>query len=77
MSDRDEDLERVKGAAESLGEHFDSVQIFVTRHEPSIEDGTINIAWSAGNWFTRYGQVREWLIKAEERSRVHIRKEDT
>lgn len=74
MSDeKDQDLDRVKAACELLGEHFDSVQIFVTRHEPAVEDGTINISWSAGNWFTRYGQVREWLIKADERTRAHVR----
>lgn len=73
MSDESPDMQRLKLAAEALGEHFDTVQIFVTRHEPEVEDGTINAAWSVGNWFTRYGQVREWLIKADERTRKHIR----
>lgn len=76
MSERNDDLDRVKAACESLGEHFDSVQIFVTKHEPEVEDGTVNIAWSVGNWFTRYGQVREWLIKAEERTRAFVRKDE-
>lgn len=73
MSD---DLDRVKKAAEALGEHFETVQIFVTKHEPEIEDGTVNIAWSTGNFFARYGQVREWLIKVEERTRKFVREED-
>lgn len=74
MSEKvDDDLERVKRAVETLGEHFDSVHIFVTKHEPEVEDGTVNISWSAGNWFTRYGQILEWLIKADERSRKHVR----
>lgn len=77
MSDeKDEDLERVKKATEALGEHFDTVHIFCTRHEPGIEDGTINISWSEGNWFARYGQIREWLIKADERSRESVRRTD-
>jgi len=76
MSEKDADLDRVKMAAESLGEHFDSVQIFVTRHEPENEGGTVNVAWSVGNWFTRYGQVREWLIKADERTKKHIQDEE-
>lgn len=73
---KDEDLDRVKRACETLGEHFDTVQIFVTRHEPGIEDGTINITWSEGNWFARYGQVREWLVKAEERTRKWVQQND-
>lgn len=77
MSDeKDMDMERVKKVAEALGEHFDTVQIFCTRHEAGTDDGTINIAWSTGNWFTRYGQVREWLIKADERTRKYIREND-
>lgn len=76
MNEKDVDMDRVKKACEALGEHFDTVQIFVTRHEPATEDGTINIAWSEGNWFTRYGQVREWLIKSDERTRKWVQQND-
>lgn len=73
---RDEDTERVDVALNSLSEHFDSVQIFVTRHEPAEEDGTIHTAKGVGNWFCRYGQVKEWLIAQDERTRIHTRKND-
>lgn len=76
MSEKDEDLDRVKKATEALGEHFDSVHIFCTRHEPGTEDGTVNISWSAGNWFARYGQIKEWIIKAEERTRKWVQNND-
>lgn len=72
----DHDLKMVREAAERLGEHFDSVQILTTRHEPGTEDGTVNVNYGVGNWFTRYGQVREWLIKCEERTKAFVRREE-
>ena len=62
---RDRDLELVKQHVEQLGEHFDSVQIFVTRHEAGELDGTININTGAGNWFARYGHIRNWINTEE------------
>lgn len=41
MSEPDEQLERVKLAAAKLGEHFDTVQIFV---EWTADDGTRQMA---------------------------------
>lgn len=59
------DISLVKKALEQLGEHFDSVQIFCTRYEPEIEDGTIQVSKGIGNWFARYGSVKEWTIREE------------
>ncbi len=60
-----DDYARVEKAVESLGEHFDSVQIFVTLHEPT-KGGTIAICNGSGNWHARYGQVRGWVIREDE-----------
>lgn len=76
--DGDADMERLRVAVESLGEHFDSVQIFVTRaNEADREEdkGTINANLGGGNWFARYGQVRAWLVKCDERTREEVRGE--
>ncbi len=62
------DMDRIKRATDGLMEHFDSVAIFVTRHEPAEKDGTVNASWGAGNWFTRYGQIRTWVLKEEART---------
>lgn len=70
------DLKMVRTAAEQLGEHFDSVQILCTRHEPGTDDGTVNVNYGVGNWFSRYGQAREWLIKCEERTKAFVRREE-
>lgn len=75
MNAGDADIDRLRKHVEQLGEHFDSVSIFCTRHEPETEDGTIQISDGCGNWFARYGQVREWLLRSEERSRNNVRNE--
>lgn len=69
------DIELVKKHVEALGEHFDSVHIFCTRHEAGEENGTVQLNQYAGNFFARYGQVREWLIRQEEQSRQAVRNE--
>jgi len=69
------DLARVRKHAEELGEHFDGVQIFCSRHEAGTEDGTIHVTYGGGNWFARYGQIREWLIQKDEQTREKVRSE--
>jgi hypothetical protein len=61
--EQDRDIEMVKGHCARLAEHFDAVQIFVTR--PS-EDGTVTCQWGSGNWYARYGQVKAWVIGEEK-----------
>lgn len=56
-----------------LGEHFDTVHIFVTRHEGD-RDQTRMVNRGSGTWFSRFGQIREWLIYEEERIRESARK---
>lgn len=71
MSEND-DTQRLKDACVVLIEHFDSVQIFCTRHEPEEEGGTIHAAWGAGNWFARFGQISEWMVKQDETTRKGV-----
>lgn len=70
------DIERVTQALNSLGEHFDTVHIFATRHEPAEADGTINVNNGVGNWFARYGQVKEWIVREERRSQITTEKSE-
>lgn len=65
-----EDMALLKKHVEQLGEFFDSVQIFVTRDEMVEQNGTINASLGSGNSFTRYGQVRTWLVKCDHVSRI-------
>lgn len=73
MSQPDPELELLERHINALAEHFDTVQIFVTRMDEKNSDNTVNACRGAGNWFARYGQVQEWLIKSDERTRQHIR----
>ena len=65
MNQSENDIERVRRAVESLGEHFDTVQIFTTRHNPDGDDesGTINVQWGSGNIDARYGQIAKWILR--------------
>lgn len=69
------DFKRVQDAADALGEHFDSVQIFCSRHEGG-DVGTISVNYGKGNWFARRGHCREWILKETERSKQEVRQED-
>jgi hypothetical protein len=71
MSNEESDIKRVEDAAVALSEFFDSVQIFCTRFE-STEGGTVNVVWGEGHWHARYGQVCEWLVKTDERTRRQV-----
>jgi hypothetical protein len=65
---KEEDIVRVKQAVEVLAEHFDAVQIFVNRYEPSAdpeERGMTEIATGAGNYYARFGQVKAWTVMQE------------
>lgn len=67
-----DDLKEIDRALSLLSEHFDAVQIFASRHRKDAE-GTFNLQKGTGNWFTRYGHVREWLLKQDESARVEER----
>lgn len=65
QDEEDEDLKRLQQHCDQLSEHFDTVQIFVTRYDS--KEGTINAQWGSGNWFARKGQVDKWATKENER----------
>jgi hypothetical protein len=46
-----------------LMEHFDTVQIFVTHREEDKLTGSL--VTGQGNWYARYGSVKEWLMETE------------
>jgi hypothetical protein len=73
--DEDRDMAILDSHVAQLCEHFDTVQIFVTR-----QNGEENVTMTAdkgnGNWYARYGQVREWITKQEERTKQYVRREE-
>lgn len=55
----------VRKHLESLGEHFDAVQIMATKTTDDGDGGTMNIILGSGNWFARYGMARMFIKTAE------------
>lgn len=70
----DIDLDRIKEHVTQLAEHFDTVHIFVTRHEEG-DIGTTNASWCHGSYFTRRGQIEDWVIKQDERTRLEAKRD--
>lgn len=67
----------VDDAASKLGEHFQSVRIFVTRNSEDGEPNTIAIDSGGGNFYAQIGQVRAWLdIQLQYQRNWAIRKDN-
>lgn len=76
MSAETQDTDMLKKHVEELGEYFDSVIIFCTRHDPEVvEGGTVSVTDDSGNWFAARGQVAEWIVRQDERTRQSIREQ--
>lgn len=73
---RNEDRERVKRHVAELGEFFDTVQIFVSKHATG-DGGTFTSGQGSGNWCARYGQITEWVKYEDERIRECARKQES
>ena len=70
-----EDRKRIEAAVRTLGDFFDSVQIFCSRHEAGTHDGTRSFEKGSGNWFAREGQVQSWIRLQDEFERMRLRRE--
>lgn len=64
--------ELVQLHARQLGEHVDSVQIFVTRQADGGET-TQAYSFGTGNFYGRLGQIMEWIVRQEEFIREEAR----
>jgi hypothetical protein len=71
----EQQLSPLKKAIHDLGEHFESVQIFVPTHQPAEVGRTVHASAGVGNWYARYGQIREWIIRTEEETKCNVRLE--
>lgn len=71
----EEDIQLVKYAADRLMDHFDSVRIFVTKHDGTC-DVTTPYTTGAGNFYAQLGQVNEWRATQNEIPREEVRQEN-
>jgi len=65
----------VKTHAAQLGEHFQSVQIFVSGYTGSNGE-SLAFEYGAGNFYARLGQVTEWLSIQDQYQRNHAIRKD-
>lgn len=52
-------------AVARLSEHCDAVTIFINKRREFGRDGTLRGVFGAGNWYARYGQIKQWVISEE------------
>lgn len=71
--EQDPEMDRLAKICEELGEHFDNIQIFVSRFDST--EGTTSINYGSGNWHARRGHIQTWLTKEDERNRKEVREE--
>lgn len=65
----DEDLKIIQRHVDALREHFDTVQIFTTRHTGAE---TFQMVSGDGNWLARRGQIRDWTLRQDESVRKEV-----
>ena len=71
-----DELDKIQHAADELGEYFDTVAIFVTRHDGEGVSGTYHAERSTGNYYAIYGQIRQWIRQQEEPDTYNIVEEE-
>ena len=64
QNDRDDEV--LERHARALMEHFDAVQILVSRHDADSGD-TWTTSKGYGNYNTRYGMMRKWLSREDSK----------
>ena len=70
---RDRDVSNLKRATAFLGEHFDAVQILVSRNDAGQ---TTTAQWGCGDWNARVGMAHKFMVEQDEEMRVGIRQTD-
>lgn len=59
---RDKKLALIRNQVNLLMASFDTVHIFATKFEG---ENTSNFQCGDGNWFARYGHIKQWIIQEE------------
>jgi hypothetical protein len=73
---REELEKRVQSFVDQLGEHVDSVRVFITFPTHDGHPNTAGFNSGIGNFYAQYGQVREWMLTQDERVRENVRREE-
>lgn len=65
----------VNKLASELGEHFDSLRIFVSWPHPDDAHRTLTWDTGRGNYYAQYGQIIQWMHVQDEEQRIWWRKQ--
>jgi len=72
MLSDEEALKVLDSNCAQLMEHFDSVRIFVTKHDSLIQ--TTQVATRGkGNYFASRGYIQDWITQQDENTREECR----
>jgi hypothetical protein len=63
-NEENSDMSVIEKHCTELMKKFDTVQLFCSRHEIDT-GGTVNCHTGQGNFFARYGHVKQWVLKEE------------
>ena len=71
MSEEEDQRSRatIQRYLDQLSAQFSEVHIFVSQYEPTTGQ-TRTIDMGAGNWYARYGLIKEWITRQEEATRI-------
>jgi hypothetical protein len=73
---RDKKMALIQNQVKILLSSFDAVQIFATKYESDDGEGkTSHYVYGDGNWYARYGLIRDW-VTIEESKRGNIEGEE-
>lgn len=61
----------------ALGEHFETVQVFVSNYETGGEGNTVAYRDGTGNFHARMNQCRQWIVRNDEATRLHAQRDFT
>lgn len=77
---KEEEIKFLEGLVEQtvakLREHFDSVQLFVSKATDDGKRDTEGFSVGSGNWYARIGQIDEWMQMKKEQTKLYIRKQE-
>lgn len=59
----------VNEAVQKISEYVDAVTIFVSKKREDGQSGTWRLVMGSGNWYARYGQIKQWVLVEENQTR--------
>lgn len=68
----EQEAQIVNNACYKLGEHFDSVRIFVTKH-CGASTNTFCYTTGLGNFYSQIGQINEWKAIQDQTARENAK----